>query len=90
MLDLLLPVMVFIHGGAFVSGSGHKDFYGPQYFMETQVPFNLILPMYPFLNALRLIPLSYAGLANVLNHKSGDEIQYLKQLHTSRLVFFLS
>ena len=31
------PVMVWIHGGAFWSGSGTFSDYGPQYFMDTGV-----------------------------------------------------
>ena len=34
--ESLLPVMVYIHGGGFVTGSSGPTFYGPQYFMETQ------------------------------------------------------
>ena len=33
----MAPVMVWIHGGAFVSGSGTFWDYGPQYFMEAGV-----------------------------------------------------
>ena len=33
----MAPVMVWIHGGAFVSGSGTFWDYGPQYFMERGV-----------------------------------------------------
>ena len=32
-----LPVMVFIHGGAFFVGSGSKDFYGPERFLDHDV-----------------------------------------------------
>ena len=31
------PVMVWIHGGAFTSGSGTAGDYGPQYFMDSGV-----------------------------------------------------
>ena len=33
----MAPVMVWIHGGAFVSGSGTFNDYGPQYFMDNGV-----------------------------------------------------
>ncbi|GBP73547.1 Esterase FE4 [Eumeta japonica] len=33
----LVPVMVFIHGGAFMSGSGDSDFYGPEYLLQHNV-----------------------------------------------------
>ncbi|XP_075975673.1 uncharacterized protein LOC142976270 [Anticarsia gemmatalis] len=32
-----LPVMIFIHGGAFVGGSGEDDFYGPQFLVNKGV-----------------------------------------------------
>ncbi|XP_050676037.1 bile salt-activated lipase-like [Leptidea sinapis] len=32
-----LPVMVFIHGGAFLFGSGGKFLYGPEFFMRKEV-----------------------------------------------------
>ncbi|XP_053689289.1 juvenile hormone esterase-like isoform X2 [Sabethes cyaneus] len=33
----LLPVMVFIHGGAFMYGSGNSDCYSPEYFLQEGV-----------------------------------------------------
>lgn len=33
----LLPVLFYIHGGGFVSGSGNFDFFGPHYFMEHNI-----------------------------------------------------
>lgn len=33
--NVLLPVIVYIHGGAFFSGSPHPALLGPQYFMNT-------------------------------------------------------
>lgn len=35
----LLPVMVFIHGGSFVfgSGNGETDLYGPNYLLDRDV-----------------------------------------------------
>ncbi|XP_037080612.1 cocaine esterase-like [Pollicipes pollicipes] len=47
-----LPVMVWIHGGGFVTGSGDADFYGPDYFMDEQVvlvTFNYRLGPFGFL-----------------------------------------
>ncbi|GAB6023581.1 hypothetical protein CHUAL_008352 [Chamberlinius hualienensis] len=32
-----LPVMVFIHGGSFIIGSGRKDYYGPEFIMDYPV-----------------------------------------------------
>ena len=31
------PVMFFIHGGGFYSGSGNPDFYGPERFMNKDI-----------------------------------------------------
>ncbi|GBP73548.1 Esterase FE4 [Eumeta japonica] len=31
------PVMVFIHGGSFMTGSGNSDFYGPEYLIQHDV-----------------------------------------------------
>ncbi|XP_013174896.1 PREDICTED: esterase B1-like [Papilio xuthus] len=35
--DSKLPVMVFIHGGGFMSGSGDADMYGPQFLLQHDV-----------------------------------------------------
>lgn len=32
-----IPVMVYIHGGAFLSGSGNSETYGPEYFFQHDV-----------------------------------------------------
>ncbi|KAJ8732332.1 hypothetical protein PYW08_015062 [Mythimna loreyi] len=32
-----IPVMVYIHGGAFISGSGNSDTFGPEYFFQHDV-----------------------------------------------------
>lgn len=34
---VLYPVMVFLHGGAFVFGSNSKDFYNPEYLLRKDV-----------------------------------------------------
>ena len=34
---LRLPVMVWLHGGGYLSGSGTEEFYGPQHFMDKEV-----------------------------------------------------
>lgn len=33
----LKAVMVYIHGGGFISGSGTAEFYGPDYFLSEDV-----------------------------------------------------
>ena len=33
----LFPVMVFIYGGGFVSGSGVREIYGPEFFMDKDI-----------------------------------------------------
>ena len=35
--DALKPVYVWIHGGGFVGGSGNKDLYGPERFMDYDI-----------------------------------------------------
>ncbi|CAG9785524.1 unnamed protein product [Diatraea saccharalis] len=48
----LLPVMVWIHGGSFYTGSGNSDFYGPDFFMTHDVvlvTFNYRLEVLGFL-----------------------------------------
>ncbi|KAG6453074.1 esterase FE4 isoform X2 [Manduca sexta] len=48
----LLPVLVWIHGGGFYTGSGNSDFYGPEYFMAHDlilVTFNYRLEVLGFL-----------------------------------------
>ena len=32
-----LPVLVFLHGGGYVSGSGSRLLYGPELFMDREV-----------------------------------------------------
>ncbi|XP_041988351.1 juvenile hormone esterase-like isoform X2 [Aricia agestis] len=47
-----LPVMVWIHGGSFFTGSGNSDFYGPEFFMAHDmvlVTFNYRLEVFGFL-----------------------------------------
>ncbi|XP_013181547.1 PREDICTED: esterase B1-like isoform X1 [Papilio xuthus] len=47
-----LPVLVWIHGGGFYTGSGNSDFYGPEFFMEHDVvlvTFNYRLEVLGFL-----------------------------------------
>ncbi|XP_038214494.1 juvenile hormone esterase-like isoform X1 [Zerene cesonia] len=47
-----LPVMVWIHGGAFYTGSGNSDYYGPEFFMQHNVvlvTFNYRLEVFGFL-----------------------------------------
>ena len=35
--DVLLPVMVWIHGGGLLAGNGNKHTYGPQFLMDEDV-----------------------------------------------------
>ena len=42
-----LPVMVFIHGGGYVAGSGGTDFYGPDMLMDRDVISNTNLNLPP-------------------------------------------
>lgn len=49
----LLPVMVFIHYGAFFGGTGHSDYMGPELFMDKKVvlvTFNYRLGAFGFLS----------------------------------------
>lgn len=34
---ILLPVMIFIHGGSFKSGSGNEEIYGPDFLVKNEV-----------------------------------------------------
>ena len=36
-IDDLLPVMVFIHGGGWVCGSGNSLFYSPHFLMDKEI-----------------------------------------------------
>lgn len=48
-----LPVMVWIHGGSFYTGSGNSDYYGPEFFMQHDVilvTFNYRLEVLGFLS----------------------------------------
>nr|ARM65397.1 putative antennal esterase CXE26 [Ectropis obliqua] len=47
-----LPVLVWIHGGGFYTGSGNSDYYGPDFFLEHDVilvTFNYRLEVFGFL-----------------------------------------
>ncbi|XP_043214195.1 venom carboxylesterase-6-like [Amphibalanus amphitrite] len=47
-----LPVMVFVHGGAFIRGSGNDRYYGPKYLMDEDivlVTFNYRIGVFGFL-----------------------------------------
>lgn len=50
-----LPVLVFLHGGAFKLGSADPDFYGPDFFMDTEeiivVTINYRLGIFGFLSS---------------------------------------
>ena len=44
--DVKLPVMVWIHGGGLVVGSGTYSDYGPQYFMGKKMFLKILLPVF--------------------------------------------
>lgn len=52
-LNRSLPVLFWIHGGGFVSGSGNKELYGPEYLIDHDiivVTINYRLGVFGFLN----------------------------------------
>ena len=51
-----MPVMVWIHGGGFTTGSGNPDMYGPEYIMDAEVV--LVTLNY------RLGPLGFLGMGD--------------------------
>lgn len=71
-----LPVMVFIHGGAFAEGNGDDDIYGPDFLLEKGVilvTFNYRLGVFGFLN---FDTSKYSG-----NMAMKDQLEVLKWVH---------
>ncbi|XP_047106309.1 juvenile hormone esterase-like [Schistocerca piceifrons] len=65
----LIPVMVWIHGGAFLLGSGNTELYGPDYLMEHDVllvTFNYRLGVLGFLSTEDELVPGNAGLKDMV------------------------
>ncbi|XP_049948016.1 juvenile hormone esterase-like [Schistocerca serialis cubense] len=65
----LIPVMVWIHGGAFLLGSGNTELYGPDYLMEHDVllvTFNYRLGVLGFLSTEDQLVPGNAGLKDMV------------------------
>lgn len=78
----LLPVMVYIHGGAFVHGSSHSKKFGPEYLIDKDivlVTFNYRLNIFGFLNTLDASAPGNAGLK--------DQLAVLQWVHENIVKF---
>lgn len=70
--EVLKPVMVWIHGGAFVYGSNSKDLYNPEFLMRNDV---VVISVNYRLGAL--------GESIMLNGGADNRIQFTIRLQVS-------
>ena len=76
-----IPVMIYVHGGAFIMGTGGPQMYGPDYFMaESENPIILVTLNY------RLGILGFLSLGDDVISGNMVRIKYLFQISTYRYI----
>ncbi|XP_043683852.1 venom carboxylesterase-6-like [Vespula pensylvanica] len=76
------PVMVWFHGGGWVTGAGHSEFYGPKFFLDH----NVVLVTLNF----RLGPLGFLSTEDLVspgNQGLKDQVQVLRWINENIAAF---
>jgi len=78
------PVMVWIHGGGFISGEANRDWYGPDYFMQRDV---VLVTIQYRLNSLGFLSLSLPELEVPGNAGLKDQVMALRWVKANCTAF---